>query len=276
MDPRESWRKTILKKAKEEQETEGSDQSGDEWLDDCKVYTMNKTIRQDNVAKIIEELKLKDQQDQEAGTEIVWSDSRIEGDPSDSDESSPPSAPSQDQWKSLGISAFSTTIIKVHKFIKILKKRVRNNKMKRNVVEEIIKTEETYQTGIEWLCKWKEELREQSLTTKEESDIIFSNIETILTISQTFLEIARKKAQSWTRESIIGDVFGQITPYFKLYMNYWSNYSAASEFFKEKYEREIYFFKKYIDKQQKKAGQIFESFMITPIQRLPRYEMLIA
>ena len=34
-------------------------------------------------------------------------------------------------------------------------------------------------------------------------------------------------------------------------------------------------FKAYLEKQEKLAGNRFESYLITPIQRIPRYEMLL-
>lgn len=43
----------------------------------------------------------------------------------------------------------------VKKFCEILKKRVKNNKTKRHVVDEIIKTEEAYLNGLETLLVWK-------------------------------------------------------------------------------------------------------------------------
>lgn len=34
-------------------------------------------------------------------------------------------------------------------------------------------------------------------------------------------------------------------------------------------------FKDFVKEEEKKAGDRFESFLITPIQRIPRYEMLL-
>lgn len=34
-------------------------------------------------------------------------------------------------------------------------------------------------------------------------------------------------------------------------------------------------FKEYLEEQEKLAGNRFESYLITPIQRVPRYEMLV-
>lgn len=92
---------------------------------------------------------------------------------------------------------------------------------------------------------------EQFLATKEEADIIFWNIEDIVNISNAFLEIAQKRFDEWTPKSTIGDVFIQIAPYFRIYLEYCNNNEKAGEFFREKYKRETYYFSKFIDKEAK-------------------------
>jgi len=45
--------------------------------------------------------------------------------------------------------------------------------MKRSVVEEIIKTEMSYQRGIDWMRKWKNKLVEKEITDQQEAYGLF-------------------------------------------------------------------------------------------------------
>lgn len=89
------------------------------------------------------------------------------------------------------------------------------------------------------------------IATEKEADIIFWNIEDIANISAAFLDLAQKRFDEWTPKSTIGDVFNQITPYFKLYITYCNNNEKAGEFYRQKYKKETYYFKKFIDKESK-------------------------
>jgi hypothetical protein len=73
----------------------------------------------------------------------------------------------------LGISGLSRTYFFIIKFVKQMKKRIRNNKMKKSVVEEIIKTEASYQAGINWMVTWKRKIVDKELVSDEEAERIF-------------------------------------------------------------------------------------------------------
>lgn len=45
--------------------------------------------------------------------------------------------------------------------------------MKKSVVEEIIKTEASYQAGINWMVTWKRKIVDKELVTDEEAERIF-------------------------------------------------------------------------------------------------------
>ena len=86
-----------------------------------------------------------------------------------------------------------------------MKTRIRNNKMKRSVVEEIIKTEMSYQRGIDWMRKWKNKLVEKEITDQQEAYGLFWNIEDICNISNTFLDLWKQKFENWTPKCWIGN-----------------------------------------------------------------------
>lgn len=75
----------------------------------------------------------------------------------------------------------------VKKFCEILKKRVKNNKYKRHVVDEIIKTEEAYLNGLETLLVWKTSAIAQEMISDEDASNLFSNVDVLCGINTNFL-----------------------------------------------------------------------------------------
>ena len=86
----------------------------------------------------------------------------------------------EDRVSSMGLLATINIYAKVKQFIKVLRKRVKNNRYKEKVVEEILKTEQTYIEGLNVLCRWKQELVAEGFITDEEAERLFSNVELIL------------------------------------------------------------------------------------------------
>ena len=56
----------------------------------------------------------------------------------------------------------------VNQFKDNMKKRVRNNKYKKKVVEEIIKTEENYINGLEIMIAWKATMLGDEILNEDE------------------------------------------------------------------------------------------------------------
>ena len=59
-----------------------------------------------------------------------------------------------------------------------------------------------------------------NISNKNDIETIFCNVDTILSISKTFLDLTQQRFEDWSPKSSIGDVFKEITPYFKLYLSY--------------------------------------------------------
>jgi len=163
----------------------------------------------------------------------------------------------------------------IKKFWDALKKRVKNNKTKIRVVGEIIDTERKYASWLEWLIRWKNELKTNNIIKEKEVDHLFGGvIENIKIISDKFLEDIVKVYSEWEKTSTIGNIFVGIAQFFKIYVDYCNNNENAGKTLTELVKKNKKF-KEYMLKQEKEAGDRFESFLITPIQRIPRYEMLV-
>ena len=156
-----------------------------------------------------------------------------------------------------------------------MRKLIKNNKSKMYVIQEMVTTEKSYLKGLEWLAKWKKELSENNILNDNEITELFSNVfDNIVKLSQTFYEDITKRYESWSSESEVGDIYLKILPFFKLYTDYCNNNDKAGKTLTKLMDKNKKF-KEYILQEEKKAGLTFESYLITPIQRIPRYEMLL-
>ena len=175
----------------------------------------------------------------------------------------------------LGISKKSQTYKHVKKFAKNILKVVKNHRSKRNVVKEMLSTEKTYNEGLNWLVKWKTEITSKKLIKDDEINEIFSNvIDNIKRMSDLFLEDLVARVENWSNDSQIGDIYIKIAPFFNMYVDYCNNNELSGQVL-EKLIKKNRKFKAYIEDQEKQAQQGIESYLITPIQRIPRYEMLL-
>ena len=156
-----------------------------------------------------------------------------------------------------------------------MKKRLKNIKTKIKVVEETVQTEKTYIEGLEWLIKWRNEILEQEIAKKEEVEILFSTvIDNIKLISEQILQQVTRRFESWEKDSCIGDLFINLAPFLKQYKDYCNNNEKSGKMLDQLIKKNKKF-NQYLSEQEKLAGNRFESYLITPIQRIPRYEMLL-
>ncbi|KAK2949075.1 putative RhoGEF domain containing protein [Blattamonas nauphoetae] len=175
---------------------------------------------------------------------------------------------------------------------KILDKR-------RHPAMEILSTEEsyTYHIGmlVHFLYKPLLKLAEKGkieLSTKEINSI-FNNVEQIYFINMQFLLALRELFTDWSPAFSVGTTLIKHIPTFKMYMQYFKNFKSAQDNIKlylSKHRR----FKKFcseptssafeevssgkfvfLGKEMQFDPQPVENYLIMPIQRIPRYKMLI-
>jgi len=129
--------------------------------------------------------------------------------------------------------------------------------------------------GLEWLTTWKKYLSDNKIITNDEINQLFSTvIDNIKNMSDIFLADITKLHENWTRDSEVGGIYNKIAPFFSMYVDYCNNNENAGKTLGKLMTKNKRF-KQYIEDQEKLAGQPMESYLITPIQRIPRYEMLI-
>lgn len=107
---------------------------------------------------------------------------------------------------------------------------------------------------------------------------VFVNLEQLLPVNEQLLLGLEERVRNWSETQKIGDVFKQMTPFLKSYTQYCNMYEESNHTvaaLKESNGK----FKKYLRKtgeNPKCNGLTLEAFLIMPVQRIPRYVLLLS
>ncbi|XP_042533611.1 FYVE, RhoGEF and PH domain-containing protein 4 isoform X1 [Dipodomys spectabilis] len=150
------------------------------------------------------------------------------------------------------------------------------------IANELLLTERAYVNRLDLLdqvfyCKLLEEANRGSFPA-EMVNKIFSNISSINAFHSKFLlPELEKRMQEWETTPRIGDILQKLAPFLKMYGEYVKGFDNAMELIKTMTER-IPQFKSVIEdiQKQKVCGSLtLQHHMLEPVQRIPRYEMLL-
>lgn len=148
---------------------------------------------------------------------------------------------------------------------------------RRKVISEILETEKFYCTSLSALVGVASPVLSKILSDAEHK-LLFSNIETLLNCNGNFCFELENKVRNLSDQTCIGDIFLKFTPYLKLYSQYVSNHDDATKF-----DRELSQQKRFLEVRSEIFGNPRLSnapnlafFFIMPIQRIPRYSLLLS
>jgi hypothetical protein len=157
------------------------------------------------------------------------------------------------------------------------------------IMKEMKSTEESYVKALE---KMKNEFMQPLLTTKknlipqDKIKVIFSDVSILHMINRDFMRELNTlfedvPALEKNMESLVGDLFLRRASTFKLYSNYVNNYDTAEMTMHEclrKHKPFAEFLEQVSDKllEQGLRQTDLASHLILPIQRLPRYSLLLS
>jgi len=150
-------------------------------------------------------------------------------------------------------------------------KALKRMKTRKNIVKEIVATENTYVQALEMLVAFFSRPA-QNFLSPDDATTVFSNVEMILPCQAKFLEDLRT-AQETSR---IGQVFVDFAPYFKMYNTYVANFEDSMAMI-QKLKKKSEPFQELLQAAASPTGcgKTLEDLLITPVQRIPRYRMLL-
>lgn len=144
-----------------------------------------------------------------------------------------------------------------------------------NIITEIHDTEITYLNILKNVLEyWQPKVTEKKLLTEEEANQVFHDFPNILQCHQTFLNQLKERGNNY--DAILSEVFLDFADFFKISQMYISNYANIIEVIVEKTNNKVFAaqLKELAIENPGGTGE-FSSFLITPIQRIPRYILFI-
>jgi hypothetical protein len=171
----------------------------------------------------------------------------------------------------------------------LVRKRFRNlvNRQKRreHAAKELLSTERTYADGLRIMVEcYIQPFMILTDTVKEiisanDIKILFSNCRQLSMFHAQMLEKLSNRLGNYNGTTTrLGDVFVELAPFFKVYQEYVNNYDTAQKHLVELKKNNARFAETLadIEKSPASAGKDLLSYLITPVQRVPRYEMMLA
>ncbi|XP_028263256.1 FYVE, RhoGEF and PH domain-containing protein 4 isoform X3 [Parambassis ranga] len=151
-----------------------------------------------------------------------------------------------------------------------------------NIASELLHTEKAYVARLNLLdqvfcAKLMEEANKGTFPVDVVKNI-FSNICSIHAFhSQFLLPDLEKRMGEWASTPRIGDILQKLTPFLKMYAEYVKNFDKAMELLKQWTDRSPQFkgIIQEIQSQEVCGCLTLQHHMLEPVQRVPRYEMLL-
>jgi len=163
--------------------------------------------------------------------------------------------------------------------------------MRQRIANEVLTTEESYCNSLETLCtKVVQPLKDLSKSwtggrdstkplSESEVDVLFSNAFEIWEDSKAFLEKIRTRLQKWSDETTtLGDLFLEQLPILRHYGRYLADYASASAalHYMTQHHLPTKALIERFELEQFKINRLnVPSFHVMPVQRLPRYVLLM-
>lgn len=159
-------------------------------------------------------------------------------------------------------------------------------KQRQNILNEILTTERKYNSQLRTIMEIfytplvQISKQPDSIVSEEDIRKVFNSIETIYSISNQLLQLLEERhgTEGWTPQKSVTDLFLQVTPYMKSLKGYFENYDDALIHL-QKMKNYSPYFAKFISVAERHPNCSkldLPAFLIAPIQRMPRYEMLLA
>lgn len=163
------------------------------------------------------------------------------------------------------------------------RKVFRHALLRRLIVREIYETEISYVKGLfhlvtDYMNPLLDALASDGspVLPKDKIDVIFYQVRDLILLHAALLSKLYERTSRWNQWSTIGDVFLDKAPQFEMYTLFVNNYSNALSLFQECATQGP--FKNFLANVKStlpKGSLSLSDYLITPIQRVPRYVLLL-
>ncbi|OHT06285.1 guanine nucleotide exchange factor [Tritrichomonas foetus] len=140
-------------------------------------------------------------------------------------------------------------------------------------VAEIVSTEESYVSDLKYIQNfWEANMRKRQMMPEDQLQIVFKDIYAIVGAQSFFLE--KFKMRGTTYGACVAESFLEFSSVFKASQLYVSNYAMIIEVLNN-FNKKPKFNKKMKELNSKTEGRDIFSYLITPVQRMPRYILFL-
>ncbi|KAJ2725692.1 hypothetical protein GGI07_001060 [Coemansia sp. Benny D115] len=157
------------------------------------------------------------------------------------------------------------------------------------IAAEILETERTYVDGLGLIEKLYiaplllSAQQPSAILSRKEVRQLFANFPDIITLSRELLSqlearLGNNTALAWDAETgRLGDIFVRIAPFLKMYSLYLRNFRSALENISRwlTTNQEFAQFIRKTNANPECKGLAFQSYLLLPVQRIPRYKLLL-
>ncbi|EDR26863.1 FYVE, RhoGEF and PH domain-containing protein, putative [Entamoeba dispar SAW760] len=150
---------------------------------------------------------------------------------------------------------------------------------RRRIINEIYDTEESYVQGLKLCIKYYyEPLNEnKGIIPKNKLDVIFLHFPDVQSMNSSFFEQLKEQKEKGKLYDCIGSIFVEFSHFFKVYKLIVGNSEAVLAVLKDVCSSPHV--SRYLEQQRlrinAKVQLDLRSYLITPVQRLPRYNLLL-
>jgi len=147
---------------------------------------------------------------------------------------------------------------------------------KEKATMELVDTEVTYNTLLGLLIEhFVKPLGDYKLISTDQHNTLFPQVQIIKGLSDKFLEDLKERREHWdANTSKLSDLFETFTPYFRMYQGYVNNHEKSVTLMRRLQEKEKWV--EYCATVRPLCNRFdLASLLILPIQRLPRYKLLL-
>jgi len=157
------------------------------------------------------------------------------------------------------------------------KKEEKRKEMRSNVAKELFETEKSYVDKLNTLVEvFKQPMGHSAAITADQINKIFSNVETLRNFNVLLLQDLEKIMSSWTDDSQLGSVFLRMADFLKLYIIFINNYSQSLETVNHcKQHPQFCTLLEACERNPRCSALDLPSLLIMPVQRIPRYILLL-
>eukprot|EP01094_Clydonella_sp_ATCC50884_P018791 TRINITY_DN3540_c0_g5_i1.p1 TRINITY_DN3540_c0_g5~~TRINITY_DN3540_c0_g5_i1.p1 ORF type:complete len:601 (+),score=197.16 TRINITY_DN3540_c0_g5_i1:274-2076(+) len=170
-------------------------------------------------------------------------------------------------------------VVRGHKARKVFARMLKRNKHRNHLVNEVLVTEKTYTESLKRVIKmYKVPLRyacnsHAPIVNETEIERMFGNMEEIWEFHKEWLRKYEERVEQWHTHQRIGALFWDLRDALALYQSYSHTHTLSVRMVERLNKRNVAFLA--FAEARKDIVMNLASLLIMPIQRIPRYSLLL-